>query len=303
VFDFPRDIQPIFDKHCVACHDYDATPRGGPRAGGVILSGDRGPLYSHSYFLLTVLRQFSDGRNQAKSNYPPRALGSSASLLLKKLDGEHYEAKLSAHEKKLIRLWIETAAPYPGTYAALGSGMVAGQGWNKQTLAVLERRCGPCHQGPKELPDHPGDSQKPTGANESSPRCSRHILYNLTRPEKSLLLLAPLAKPAGGLGACEAAEGSNPKSQIQNPKSASPVFLTAADPDYKTLLAAVKATQQALDTIKRFDMPGFRPNEHYVREMKFYGILSPDLPADAPINPYETDQAYWRSLWHRPVAR
>lgn len=48
VIDFPRDIQPVLDRHCVACHDYTPSPRGGPRSGGVVLCGDRGPLYSHS---------------------------------------------------------------------------------------------------------------------------------------------------------------------------------------------------------------------------------------------------------------
>ena len=33
VIDFPRDVQPILDRHCIACHDYDSTQRGGPRAG------------------------------------------------------------------------------------------------------------------------------------------------------------------------------------------------------------------------------------------------------------------------------
>ena len=85
VIDFPRDIQPILDKHCVACHDYDATEKGGPRAGGVILSGDRGPMYSHSYYALSARGQIRDGRNLAKSNYPPRAFGSAASPIMKKM--------------------------------------------------------------------------------------------------------------------------------------------------------------------------------------------------------------------------
>ena len=34
VFDFPRDIQPILDRHCVDCHGYEKTARGGPMPGG-----------------------------------------------------------------------------------------------------------------------------------------------------------------------------------------------------------------------------------------------------------------------------
>ena len=60
VLDFPRDIQPILDALCVDCHGYEKTARGGPRAGRLILTGDHGPLFSHSYYMLTVARLFSD---------------------------------------------------------------------------------------------------------------------------------------------------------------------------------------------------------------------------------------------------
>ncbi len=82
VLDFPRDIQPILDQLCVSCHGYEKTTAGGPRAGRVILTGDRGPIYSHSYYALTAANLFSDGRNQPRSNYAPRRLGSAASRLL-----------------------------------------------------------------------------------------------------------------------------------------------------------------------------------------------------------------------------
>ena len=37
--------------------------------------------------------------------------------------------------------------------------------------------------------------------------------------------------------------------------------------------------------------------------MQRFGILPKDLPPDAPVDPYKTDQAYWRSVWYRPAAR
>ena len=75
VIDYPRDIQPVLDALCVGCHGYEPTAGGGPRAGRLILTGDRGPMYSHSYYMLTITRLFSDGRNQPRSNYPPRRSG------------------------------------------------------------------------------------------------------------------------------------------------------------------------------------------------------------------------------------
>ena len=49
------------------------------------------------------------------------------------------------------------------------------------------------------------------------------------------------------------------------------------------------------------DMPGFKPNEHYVREMKRYGVLpaSFDLAQDS-IDVYATDAEYFQSFWHLP---
>ena len=82
VIDYPRDIQPILDALCVRCHGYEKTSAGGPWAGRLILTGDHGPVYSQSYYMLTIAGLISDGRNLPRSNYAPRTLGSSASRLL-----------------------------------------------------------------------------------------------------------------------------------------------------------------------------------------------------------------------------
>jgi len=303
VFDFPRDMQPILDRNCVSCHGYEKTAKGGPRAGGIILAGDRGPQYSHSYIELTLRTQFTDGRN-SDGNKAPRTIGSGNSPLLDKLAGGHHGVKATAREQLIARLWIDTAAPYPGTYAALGTGMVGRgsrpKGWTKQTDAIIAKRCASCHKDARRLPLHPGDDVLNLGfggtrLNHDDPRFrySNQRLFNLSRPTKSLVLLAPLAKSAGGYAGTPAALGDKGKSHHA-------VFANTNDPDYQALLAAVTATKAQLDHIKRFDMPDFRPNTHYIREMKFYGVLPKDLPADAPIDVYATDQAYWRSLWHQP---
>jgi hypothetical protein len=57
-----------------------------------------------------------------------------------------------------------------------------------------------------------------------------------------------------------------------------------------------------LAAIKRFDMPGFRPNEHYFREMKHFGIIPAAQSPDDPIDVYALDQAFWASSWHRPAS-
>jgi hypothetical protein len=303
VFDFPRDIQPILDRLCVDCHGYEKTERGGPYDGKVVLTGDRGPMFSHAYFTMTTKRLFSDNRNEPRSNDAPRALGSSASRILKMLAGSHYGVTASEHERKMLRLWIEVGAPYPGTYAALGCGAVGGYAQNtlmntddtwpttQAGAAVIERRCATCHRGDDVLPcslsDERGVSFWRFSLDDPRLKLARHIVFNLSRPDKSLLLLAPLAKQSGGLQLCADAQGRT-----------EPVFPSADDPDYRTLLTMIAAGKENLDQIKRFDMAGFQPKPQYLREMRRYGILAADHPDDELVNPYDLDRRYWEALWH-----
>ena len=211
VMDFPRDIQPILDDLCVKCHGYEKTPDGGPRAGRLILSGERGPIFSHSYYMLTIAGLFKDGRNQARSNYDPRTLGSSASRLLTLLDGSHHGVQATPDQKQRLRLWIDTGAAYPGTYAALGTGMIGGYAENEQVNTdanwpttqaggkVIEERCAACHDTPervlpRSLSDERGVSFWRPDMHDPRLLTSRHIVFNLTHPEHSLLLLAPLSQ-------------------------------------------------------------------------------------------------------------
>jgi hypothetical protein len=287
--DFPRDIQPILDRHCVRCHNPDQ------RDGDVDLRGDRTPCFSTAYWTMTKRLLFADGRN-GFGNRPPRSIGSSASPLLKLIDSAHEGVKLSDRERTMLILWVEAGATYPGTYASYLSGMARVQ----FPVDVLQRRCGSCHGV------QPGQHRRlPWEAITAEIRPWTHLplqfgdegpalsLCNLTWPEKSALLLAPLGKPAGGYARCQ------PREALRRAEGAS-VFASADDPDYQRILAAIREAQGELDRIRRFDMPGFRPNEHYVREMQRFGILPADLAPGVPVDPYAADQAYWRSLWYRP---
>ncbi len=292
VFDYPRDIQPILDRHCAGCHNPDR------REGGVELTGDHTPMYTVSYWAMIVHGLISDGRNYT-GDRPPRTVGSSASRLLALGDGSHHDAKFSPRERTMVRLWIESGAVYPGTYAGLGTGMHT----VKFPVETMERRCGECHLR-TDVPAYHGLSKgslfqfgprEPAQAlvggfhdfnlvirlaylkfGEGPPH---QWLCNLTRPEKSLLLQAPLSADAGGLGLC------------------GDVFAGSSDADYQEILAAVADAAARLERYKRFDMRGFRPSPYYVRQMQRYGILPDDLPPDAEIDPYAADRAYWQSLW------
>lgn len=306
VFDFPRDVQPVLDRHCLPCHDYTAHPGAahGPRAGGVILSGDRGPMFSHSYANLTARLQVADGRDLAKSNLPPRSIGATASPLMEKLSGAHHGVQLPPEDLRIIRYWIETSATYPGTYAALGGGSIGGYYANEVTendaewpegqaaAEAIKRRCVSCHEGTRSIPHTMADENGLSFwrlDDWTDPRVlrTRHLVFNLSRPEFSLLLLAPLSVESGGYGLCRTEDGT-------------PVIADRTDADWQTILALAEAGQQRLAEIKRFDMPDFAPPMPYVREMKRYGILPKDTDPNHPVDFRAADRAYWNSFGVRP---
>jgi len=303
--DFPRHVQPVLDRHCVRCHNPD------DRKGGVDLCSDRGPMFSMGYYTLAAWGQITDGRNLARSNYAPYALGSGGSPLMAKIDGGHHDVKLPPEDLAAVALWLDASAPYPGTYAALGCGSIGGYQKNLQVLnndkewpttrgaqPVFDTRCASCHtKEHKPLPRYLSDENELSfwapDLNDPRLRNNRHAVFNLTRPEKSLFLRAPLAREAGGLGLCRATNGAP-----------AVVFASADDPDYRALLAMIDGGRRKLDEIKRFDMPGFRPRPEYLREMRRYGILpaSFDIEND-PADPYALDRLYWDSFVYRPPAK
>ena len=295
VLDLARHVQPILDAHCVRCHNPDRTE------GGIDLCGDHTPLFSQSYWTMLRHGLIADGRNEKYGNRPPRDIGSSASRLLDYFDGAHHDAKPTELDRKTVRLWIDSSAVYAGTYAALGSGMHPVE----MPMEVLERRCGSCHgEAPKGKkygdgslyfrfgepgPHIPFCSAVPemqkirTSAGYYKFGRSRppHSLCNLTRPEKSALLRAPLAQAAGGLGLCQGA-----------------VFADASDSDYRAILAAVEAASRRHAGEKRFDMPGFVPNAYFTGALQRYGILPDSLDPDKPYDFLAAERAYWRSFWY-----
>ncbi len=299
VLDFPRDIQPILDKHCVRCHNPDRFE------GRVDLCGDHTPLFCQSYWTLLRHELIADGRNEHYGNRPPRTTGSAASRLLDRLEGGHHDVRASELEIKTVRLWIDSSAPYAGTYAALGSGMCPVE----FPVETIVRRCGECHahKPPKRrIGKHPYfrfgepgpavplvhtflDLQQiraRIGYYKMGNTRPPQSLCNLSRPTKSILLRAPLSKQAGGLGLCKGE-----------------VFGSTDDADYRTMLGAIQTARDKLAHEKRFDMPGFRPNDYYLYQMQRYGILPKDLKPSDPVDPYETDRAYWRSFWYEPKKR
>ncbi len=321
ILDFPRDIQPVLNRHCVECHNPDR------RDGGVDLCGDHGPVYSMAYYNLYLNWEIKDtvgdpghGTGCQKGNDPPWVTYSFASDLMKKIDGSHYDAKLEDHDRQLLRLWVDTGAAYPGTYACYGAGQI-GDVWRNNLpthemaddwpstqpcIEAMDRRCGGCHID-ESMPRHVTARTKISGWGDllswTRPlsRYSRHRLFNLSRPAKSVALTVALAQGAGGtatqtLGqpAIVTEDFDSPPVAVQHPI----VFTRTDDPDYQAILTHIQAAGDRLRHIKRFDMPDFRPAPEYLREMRRYGILGSELiDHGGPINPYEADRRYWEMIY------
>jgi len=297
VIDFPRDIQPILDKNCIECHNSNL------REGGVLLTGDHGPIYSHSYFNLMARFQVNDGLNH---NFPlnkPGMVGDTYSPIMKKIEEGHGSVTLTEEELRMLRFWINTGALYPGTYGALGTGMlgvmtnnqanqhpIENDQWDKASN-VIKKKCMSCHN---ELRPNILDENNLTWwcsrvevsrgslemeKYEEAIRFSRHILYNLSVPEESTILKAPLASEAGGYGLCTTPSGK-------------PVFQNKKDKSYITLLNAIGNSSNYLEKVKRFDMEGFIVRPDYYREMIRFGVIEEGTPIET-VNPYVTDSIYW----------
>lgn len=116
--DYPIDIQPILDQHCVRCHG------GGDGQAAPDLRGELTTLFNRSYEALLqspfVHRvQEWNGGSYAMQNaetVPPYAHGAHASSLVSILRAGHYEVELTQKDWTRLATWLDCGAPYYGSY-------------------------------------------------------------------------------------------------------------------------------------------------------------------------------------------
>ena len=119
-FSYLVEVQPVFDKHCVECHDY------GKEAGKKVnLAGDLGSMFNMSYYDLRtkggLVKVPGAGPAQVLM---PKSWGSHASRLGKVLLEGHGDKeidekiKLDRESFDRIVTWIDINAPYYPDYAS-----------------------------------------------------------------------------------------------------------------------------------------------------------------------------------------
>ena len=80
----------------------------------------RADLFSISYFTLTARAWWPTAATALEATCRPARSAAPPARLMKLLDGSHYGVRLTARERKMVRLWIESAAAYPGHVRGAG---------------------------------------------------------------------------------------------------------------------------------------------------------------------------------------
>jgi hypothetical protein len=111
---FERDIQPIFDKHCIGCH-------GGQQPKAELdLTRELTEKFSRSYetlFKKQLISFLEGGFGSANiAAEPPLTFGSHQSKLVTQILKDPCKADLTREEFIRIVAWIDANAPYYGTH-------------------------------------------------------------------------------------------------------------------------------------------------------------------------------------------
>jgi hypothetical protein len=129
-FDYPKMVQPIFDKHCTSCHDSsshesgfdlsgDLTGKVGSRKAPIsYMSLLKGICPATSNNALNINMIFSSPKQQN-----PYSFGACKSnIMTEVLNGITHKDKIKTDitdkEKKIIACWIDLCAPLCGNFAA-----------------------------------------------------------------------------------------------------------------------------------------------------------------------------------------
>jgi len=149
---YPTDVQPIFDRHCVSCHN------GRDPKTPLDLRGDLTTFFNRSYEnifqagLVDTIREWA-GATYSMENaeaVPPYSHGSHRSKLVDALKKGHYDAELSREEWIKLVTWIDCGAPYYGSYYGRRNLAYRGQP-DFRPVPTVESACGI----PPEFPELP----------------------------------------------------------------------------------------------------------------------------------------------------
>lgn len=143
-FSFAREIQPILDRQCAACHTGEqASPPN--LSGELVLLDKMKRRFSRSYLALTHTRDSQGDWNHPLVNWidcmseptllPPYHRGAATSQLMTLLEKGHEDVRLSEEERDKLACWIDLLVPYCGDYLEANAWSAAEQNAYAQTAA------------------------------------------------------------------------------------------------------------------------------------------------------------------------
>ena len=122
LYSYMSEMQPLFDKHCVECHDF------GKEAGDkLILAGDRNPYFNASYIDIHVKRQIANVGGGSSEIQEAKSWGSHASNLVKVIESGHHDVKLSKEEMEALYTWVDLNGVYYPYYESAYPNNPAGR--------------------------------------------------------------------------------------------------------------------------------------------------------------------------------
>ncbi|NQT13726.1 MAG: discoidin domain-containing protein, partial [Planctomycetes bacterium] len=222
---FLRDVQPVFDRHCVGCHGGLAPDANLDFSAGLTANNNR----AYDTIVAHGLVSRSNVGDDAKVT-PPLAFGSHKSKLIEVLRHGPCSTRAKLSDEDWLRLvtWIDANAPYHDDFINKRPqtppyDLAADRELAAELTAVHAKRCGSCHE--------PAD-------------VSRLDWVDLGRPGQSLFLAAPLAGEGAGGSRCEQA-----------------VYKGRSDPDYEKLLGLVETAVQKAWSLPRRDLKALQPED------------------------------------------
>lgn len=114
-FSYPRLVQPVLEKHCVACHA--DNPKTSPRLDREVVVKGRQKWYASYHSLIRDYAFWSYGDRHRTI---PGKFGARASKLYKILQDGHYDVKLTEEEMHRVTVWLDSCSVFYGVYEEEG---------------------------------------------------------------------------------------------------------------------------------------------------------------------------------------
>lgn len=121
-FNYLTEVQPVFDKYCVHCHDF------GKKAGKkLVLAADKTETFNVSYNELWRKKYIAPIGAGPFDIQKPYSWGSHKSKIVEKIRSGHNNIKLDAESFDRIVTWIDINAPYYARYDSAYPHNLAGR--------------------------------------------------------------------------------------------------------------------------------------------------------------------------------